>query len=456
MNARALSVWEEVRASYWFVPSVMCAGAALLSVGMVALDGVVGEETLRERTWLNTGTPDGARTLLGTIASSMVGLAGVVFSITIVALTLASGQFGPRLLRNFMRDRGNQVTLGTFLATFVYCLLVLRKVEGGEEDSVFVPQLSVLVGVLLALAGLGVLIYFIHHVAASIQAPHVIAAVAHELEGHIGRLYPERVGDPPEEDGAALAGVDFEADAAPICAGRGGYVQRVEAETLMRTAVKHDLVIRVERRPGSYAQWDDAVLLVWPRGRAPEEAMAELSKAFSVNTERTMTQDVRFGLEQLVEIASRALSPGVNDPFTALQCVDRLGEAMSRLAGRRMPAARRADELQQVRVIAPSAQFSDLLDTAMSQIRRYAAGSLEVLLALLEAQRRIAVRAQREDDRRAIAEHARLTHELAIDSAKADLDRREADRRYARVREALGVPGAGAPAQGASPCADRD
>jgi uncharacterized membrane protein len=167
---------------------------------MVWLDHKAPAEWLQKTPWLYTGTADGARTLLATIASSMMGLAGVVFSITVVALTLASGQFGARLLRNFMRDCGNQITLGTFLSAFLYCLLILRKVQGSSDDSgdVFVPQLSMLVAVLTAVARLGVLIFFIHHAATSIQAPNVIAAVSAELTEAIDTLYPETLGNSPE------------------------------------------------------------------------------------------------------------------------------------------------------------------------------------------------------------------------------------------------------------------
>ncbi len=148
--------------------------------------------------WIYTRGPDGARAVLSTIAGSMITVAGVVFSVTIVALSLASNQFGPRLLRNFMRDRGNQIVLGTFVATYLYCLLVMRTVQG-MDGSQFVPHLSVTVAILMAVASLGVLIYFIHHVAVSIQAPELIANVAHELHEAIDRLFPEELGYAPRK-----------------------------------------------------------------------------------------------------------------------------------------------------------------------------------------------------------------------------------------------------------------
>ncbi len=194
-SARLAQLWESLRTSYWFVPTVMTAGAVGLSFASVHLDQVVKAEWVRAVGWIWAGSPEGARQVLSTIAGSMITVAGVAFSITIVALTLASTQFGPRLLRNFVRDLGNQVVLGTFVSTFVYCLLVLRTVRGGDVAE-FVPYLSVTLGVAFALASLGVLIYFIHHVSGAIQAEHLIASVADELEDAIERMFPESWASP--------------------------------------------------------------------------------------------------------------------------------------------------------------------------------------------------------------------------------------------------------------------
>lgn len=176
-SARLANLWESLRTSYWFVPTLMTAGGVALSFASVHLDERVNYKWVRTVGWIWAGGAEGARQVLSTIAGSMITVAGVAFSITIVALTLASNQFGPRLLRNFVRDAGNQIVLGTFIATFVYCLLVLRTVRG-EDDTEFVPYVSVTLGVAFALTSLGVLIYFIHHVAISIQAENLIASVA--------------------------------------------------------------------------------------------------------------------------------------------------------------------------------------------------------------------------------------------------------------------------------------
>jgi uncharacterized membrane protein len=190
-GARLLSLWERVRSSYWFVPSLMLLASIGLAFLMLVIDDHVDSERLRETAWFHRHETSGARELLSTIAGSMITVAGVTFSITIVALTLASSQYGPRLMRSFMRDPGNQIVLGTFIATFMYCLLVLRTIRDAEDDR-FIPYLAITVAILLAVLSLGVLIYFIHHTAASIQVANLVARVGESLEKGIDKLYPQK------------------------------------------------------------------------------------------------------------------------------------------------------------------------------------------------------------------------------------------------------------------------
>ena len=253
---RLRASWEYLRGTYWAVPSVMAVAAVLLSIGMIQLDEAATARLLDQLAWVYTGGPEGARAVLSTIAASMITVAGVTFSITIVALTLASQQFGPRLLRNFLRDSGNQMVLGTFVSTFLYCLLVLRTVRGGD-DAEFVPHLAVTVGVALAMLSLGVLIFFIHHVATSIQAARIIANVAEDLEAAIDRLFPETIGeDAASADGArdSADGSGKIDDARAVIATTTGYVQAIDADRLMNIAREQDVMVRVHARPGSFVR----------------------------------------------------------------------------------------------------------------------------------------------------------------------------------------------------------
>jgi uncharacterized membrane protein len=193
MKTLLLKYWDRLRSSLWFLPAAMACLAVALAVSAVELDKAVADDWLQRLSWIYSGGAEGASLLLGTVAGSMIAIAGTVFSMTLVALSLASSQLGPRLLRNFMRDRSNQVVLGTFVATFVYCLLVLRTIRRADEVA-FVPHLAVSIGVLLAIASVGVLIYFIHHISVSIQADQVVARVGRVLEDGIDRLFPQHLG----------------------------------------------------------------------------------------------------------------------------------------------------------------------------------------------------------------------------------------------------------------------
>ncbi len=447
LRSRFLNLWESVRSSYWFVPSLMAAGACLLASGLLHLDETAPDEWLEEIPWLYTGTAEGARSLLAAIASSMIGVAGVVFSIAIVSLTLASNQFGPRLLRNFMRDTGNQITLGTFLSAFLYCLLVLRKVQGSEANGgAFVPQISLLVSLLMAIASIGVLIYFIHHAAESIQAPHVITSVSHELMTSIRQLFPKEIGSSSwvnSEEGVEAVdatNVPDPANAVKVSAPIGGYIQRIESDHLLSVARDRDLLMRVEHRPGQFVQPGDPLLSVWPALAANDATIQELQQTFSIGRHRSPAQDVEFAIEQLVEVAVRALSPGINDPFTAMQCIDSLGEALSLLATRHFPSPVRRDDSGQRRVIAYPKSFGGVLDASYNQIRQYGGNSPDVLLRMLEAMARIAHRIHRSEDGEALAEHAEMVYSRAMSAARqigGPRDFRKIEKRYEELRAAL-------------------
>ena len=197
-NIKLRKLWDSLHSSYWFIPTLMAASSIILAWAMLTVDRTGSTPNWW---WIYTGGTDGARSLLSAVAGSMVSVVATAFSITIVALQLASSNFGPRLLRNFMQDTGNQIVLGTFIATFIYCLLVLRTIHGeGDGYSFFVPQLSVTVGTVLAIASMGVLIYFIHHASTIIQASHVITQVSDDLANTIDRLFPDKIGQSAEKE----------------------------------------------------------------------------------------------------------------------------------------------------------------------------------------------------------------------------------------------------------------
>ncbi len=425
MKTRLLNLWESVGTSFWFVPALMVVGSIGLSFVMVALDKRAAYDSQSFFKFLLIVGPEGARSILSTIAGSMITVAGVVFSITIVTLTLASSQFGPRLLRNFMRDTGNKIVLGTFIATFIYCLLVLRSVHTVGEN-VFVPCLSVNLAIVLALTNLGVLIYFIHHVSTSIQADHVIAAVYHDLEGHLQRLFPEESGDHSEENEQNKIAPLDEArypHSHHIAAPRSGYLQAIDNEGLLDLAREHDLILDLQHRPGGFVVMETPLTTVKGIDDFDETLNEHITKSFIIGAQRTPEQDPRFEIHQLTEIAIRALSPGINDPFTAMTCIDRLGSALCYLANRTFPSPYRYDNEGRLRIIAKPLTFADFTSSALGPIRQYGRSSVVVTIRLLESLQTVASQAHRPEQMQAILHQAGMIERGSDDSLPEASDR---------------------------------
>lgn len=398
MRARLLRWSNDLRESYWFVPTLMAVAALLLALAMVYLDSHAGSTWMDGLPWLYAARPDGARSLLSSIGGSMIGVAGTTFSVTIAAVVYASGQYGPRLLSNFMSDRGNQVTLGTFIATFVYSLVVLRTIrsagESGAGAPAFVPQLALLVALILVLCSIAVLIFFIHHVPMRIHINNVIERIGDRLIAEIDTRFPVFVGQPLTEaaDDPRIPRA-FREDATPADVERRapvrskdiGYIQLIDESTLLDAARDHDLVIRLQYQSGDFAHKGSVLLEAWPAEECDEDASKALREAFAVGARRTALQDLRFLIDELVEIAARALSPGVNDPFTANSCFDWLGAAMADLARRDLPSRLRADNEGTLRVIAHPMTFGGFIDRAFGALAQYASADMIAGKRFLEA-----------------------------------------------------------------------
>jgi uncharacterized membrane protein len=369
---------EPLRSSYWFIPSVMALMSFVLGAFMIWLDSGPGAGWLDGLGWYQSVKADGAQEVLSTLAGSMITVAGVVFSITIVALSYASSQYGPRVLTNFMSDRGNQVTLGTFIATFVFCVVVLRTIRSGDEAP-FVPQLAVMVGLLFGLCSIGVLIYFIHHVPQSIHINNVVARIGQQLIDDAKRRLSEDEDrlHASDESGGDEFWSDTrsgEARAVEVCS--TGYVQSIDYASLTRICCARDLIVRLRHRPGDFVHAGRALLEAWPGERVDDEAKRELQACYSTGTGRTTHGDLDFLISELVEIAARALSPGVNDPVTANTCVDWLGAAAFEFARHPAPSALHRDEAGQVRVLGFTLGFEQAMDNGFARIRQYVGGDM--------------------------------------------------------------------------------
>jgi len=410
-------------------------------VGLALIVLTVDEKNLVQTEafpWLYQGGPDGARALLSAVAGSMVTVAATVFSITIVALQLAATNFGPRLLRNFMRDRGNQIVLGTFIATFLYCLMVMRRVYGEDYDA-FVPHISVTVGIVLSFASISVLIYFIHHASTIIQASHVIADVVTDLDKAIERLFPEKIGQSQYKKTRRVGEIpqDFGAQTCPVESKVTGYLQKVDDSLLLKLTCKYNLLIQLQSRPGQFVAKGSTIVLVYPGGRVNQDLADQINRAFLLGRERTEQQDIEFPLDQLVEIALRALSPGINDPFTAVRCIDRLGAGLSYLAEREFPSRYWYDEDSELRIIAEPVTFERLVDIAFNQIRHYGKSDIVVMVRLLNAIAQIAQRTHRTHDRFVLQKQADTILHSSYEGLPEKHDRHIVEEHYNRAIQCL-------------------
>ena len=373
----------DIRSSFWFVPAIVAVLAAMLALFAIELDARVGPEALARYPRLFGAGAEGTRQLLSAIASSTITVAGVVFSITIVALSLTAAQYSPRVLRGFMRDRANQLVLGIFLGVYVYCVLVLRTIRGGDHE--FVPGIAMLGAIVLALVGIGFLIFFIHHIATSMQVSEIAARVAAETVGAIAAQSGKN-GKPYVSDGG-IPLPDRRWNAVP--AASTGYIQSVDHERLVEFARDRGEVVRMRHAVGDFVVHGEILLDV--SGPPPEEgAAAELNRAYAVNTYRDITQDPAFGVQQLVDIALKALSPGVNDTATARTCLDYLSAVLLELVRQDVSEERHySDEDGELRLIARSRSLEYFISSTFEGIRRNSTANVDMLLHALHALERV-------------------------------------------------------------------
>lgn len=401
MKDKLINVWEVVHSSFWFVPSLMGLLAVALAYGAVTLDRTVGVSFANSLGFVWSGGAAGARTLLSTIAGSMITVAGTVFSITIVALTLASSQFGPRLLRNFVRDTGVQITLGTFTATFLFCILVLRTVRSQSEGG-FIPSIAITVGLALAVVSLAVLIYFIHHVSVSIQAESLIAKVGKELYARIDKHFPAATGSHPIARSAEQAFAQTIADrgTVPVQSSDSGYLLSIDIDQLIELAEQDDTRSILHCSPGDFILAGDC-LMEQSQRNAPklnDKNRKLLAGCFKLGEQRTEEQDVRYGARQLAEIASRALSPGVNDPYTAMGCLDWMSNALTRVLEREPAPEFRADAKGIVRLRQDLPGFQSLCLAMIEPIISYGLDSEQVATHTMKILSRVVAKARRPED----------------------------------------------------------
>ncbi len=427
---------ESLRTNLWLVPGIEVIAAIALFAGTLLLDRAAYHGDFGLPSWVISGTADAARQILTAIAAAVITVVGVVFSIILVTLTLASTQFGPRMLRNFIRDRGTQLTLGTFVATFVYAVLVLVSIGPGPRGD-FVPHIGVTVTLALMVADLGVLIYFIHHTATSIQLPQVIASIARDLSvaievqgGPDSRL--GLAGDKESGPSSAELTVRMDSGGGVVRAPASGYLQFIQHRNLVQFAAEADAVIALHYRPGHFLVEGHPFAAVWPPEAAGRVSEA-LGRAHITGPYRTLTQDVSFGIDQLVEIAIRALSTAVNDTFTAMTCVDWLGDILCKITDQWHPARVHRDSRGFIRVITAEPSHERLVQRAFEKIRQASLGMPAVMIRQLEALTKIMYETSGAAQRRVLLDQAAMILRASERSVPEAADRDDVRRRYEAV-----------------------
>lgn len=422
-------VWSRLNANYWFYPALFAVGAAALAFAMIWLDRSGFAQGLNRVEWIMPARPSGASDILTVIAGSMIGVASTVFSITIAAVAYASGNYGPRLLTNFMEDRGNQFSLATFIGTFVYAVVVLRSVRAEGEAAAgaidapattlpgFVPQLSLLVGFALMALSVAVLVYFLNHIPASIRINSVLQGIGERLLNDVRRDFPESTDG--GEDQTAPQGGAIRAEAT-------GYIQLIDYDAMAKVAGNADCRIALEVRTGDFVHPGMALGRVCG-GEADEELATQVRDAFTIGASRTPSQDPQFLIDELVEIGLRALSPGINDPFTAITALHWLGAATAEL-GRRDLRKSTAGETGEARRILPLPDdFAHYLARGFGAVRSAAATSRPAALVMLDALRHAAFTL--DDERRQALlrrEGARLLEQARLNLEGPDIQEVEA------------------------------
>lgn len=433
MAARLTTLWESVSTSLWFVPAVLALCAVMLAWLTLSYSlEAAGDRWLAG--WLHRGSAEESASLLSSLLTAMITMATVAISITMVVLQLAAGQLGPRLIRSFMADKKTQTMLGIFLATIVYLLLVLHSVNGRTVES-GVPHLAVTTGSLGVLLSVAVMFFFVHHLARSIVADSAIQRVGQDLDAAIAQMLPPpgetchmRQGDIPALD-----------DAASLHLERGGYVRAIDYAGLVECAREAQAVFDLGFRPGQHLLPGSEHGRIAPAAALTDALRIGIANGIVLGNTRTASQDLEFAIRQLVEVALRALSPGINDEFTAIAAIDRLGISLARVMARGDPDSVWRDSDGVPRVLGKTTEFRGIVDAAFNQIRQAGSGHPAILIRILAVFARLAEQIRNEEHRRVLTDHVNMVFAAGKRSIPEPRDMEAMEQRRARALARLGA-----------------
>lgn len=413
-----------LRSSLWFVPGLMIIGSIALAFALIEVDGRIKREWLIAYPRVFGLGADGSRGMLTAIAGSMLTVAALAFSLTLSIIAQASAQYTPRILRNFMRDRVNQFILGYFVSVFAYCLIILRTIRGADEIK-FVPSLGVVVGLILAIGGIVVLIYFIHHIATSLQVTEIVKGIEQETIKVIENIFPEQMGESADETEIKRAeDVEEIADWHRVDSLSSGYIQYVDTNDLLEFACDNNLYLRMEHGIGQFIA--EGTTLVSCSKSVDEDMVSTINGFYNIYRYRTIEQDAGYGIRQIVDIALKALSPGINDTTTAIICIDYLAVIVGKIADRKLPTTTRMKD-GEIRVFVKSPSFRKYVETAFDQIRINGKANLAIFTRLLKALSIVAERTTSDERKKIIREQIILTKEFAEETLQTEYERKQLD-----------------------------
>lgn len=426
--------FNKLLATFWFVPLLIISFSIFLAIGLVSLDqgNSLSYDGIGRFFFVNSA--DSARSILATLSGAMIGVAGTVFSVTLVVLTLASSQFGPRLITNFMYVRLNQVVLGSYISTYLYCLLVLNAIKETNGET-FTPALSILVAIIAALVNIILLIVFIHQMAISIQADKVIADISAIINRQIKTLFPTKMGNEPKDENA-LPAKEIKSKynhKVPIKSPKSGYLQYIDNTSLLEAVCSCESLIELHFRPGNYVVEDIEIGTLYTNSSMDEEQLKHISDQFVIGQMKNAQQDLEFSIHQMVEIAARALSPGINDPYTAMACIDNLTSTLCQLAQVNFPSRYRIDDENNLRIIVNISDFEGFLDASFNQIRQFSAGIPAVIIRLMDALVIIDGFVKNDAQKRAVIKHAKMVLNSGKESIKEEFDLRDLQERAKKI-----------------------
>jgi len=448
---------EKARTSFWFIPTFMVLSSIVLAICTVCID-IFYINTF----YLDSFAPDSAeqviplvyamdinaiRSLLGTIAGAMITVTSIAFSITIVALTLASSQFGSRLLRNFMMDMGTQIVLGFFISNFLFCILVFCAISF-QEPYIFKPGLTVIIAVMMTCISVAVLIYFIHHVAKSIQADVIIDDVYQELQTSISNLFPIIEEQQEQQDATFCADSNVDSSNASftrrvnqtnVLAQCSGYIQTIDQKALLTLAIDSEVLIECLFRPGDFVVQDSVIAVIHSDNLADKKVIKKISDITILGAYRTPVQDPEFAIHQLVEVALRALSPGINDPYTAITCIDKLNSVLCGLTQRVFPAKQHYDKTGILRVIDKVLTFTCIATAAFDQIRQQANNNVAVTIRLLESLHQLMLFAESDEHKQFVISQTKMITEQQAKQPLATDDLTDINSRVSLIFKANSV-----------------